>query len=870
MGKVLEYFNGDDLAANVWKSKYMAEGEITPDCMHKRLAKEFFRVDEQYQKSESKLSKTESKWQEQSNYGQSRKPLTEQAIYEYFKNFEYIIPQGSIMAQLGVGSIGSLSNCFVIGQPHDSFGGIFQKDEEMAQLMKRRGGVGLDLSTLAPQGRKVSNAAKSSTGAVSFMSKYSETTRKVAQGGRRGALMLSMEVNHPDIMQFITIKRDLTKVTGANISIKLNNEFMKAVENNEDYILGFPCTIEATKLYKEGKFELTDYEVLHTFGEAEIEQLGGLKYARKIKAKKYWAEIIKSAHASAEPGLMFWNAMVDYAPDGVYPQYRPVTTNPCSEIGMQPYDACRLIAVNLFAFIDNPFTKKASFNFQKFYEVNYESMRLSDDLVDLELEQIEKILEKIHNDPEPLEVKQRELNLWLKVKAAASSSRRTGLGFTALGDTLAALGFKYDSDESLKLIDEIMATKMRSELDCTIDLALTRGSFTDFDSKMEFIGDAEGGQNPFYQHLVEKFPSQAKKISQYGRRNVSFSTVAPTGSVSLLAQVTSGVEPLFMPYYTRRKKVNANEDVKVDFVDDNGDSWQEFNVVHPKFQAWIAANAKNWDPENPENSKEFLQEQFERSPWFESTANDIDWIKRVEIQSIIQKYISHSISSTINLPKDVSLAEVDKIYMQAWKKNLKGITVYRDGSRSGVLVSDTTDKSKFASNDAPKRPKTLECEVHNTVVKGVKWTVIVGLMNDNPYEVFCLHSEHTHISGHDKLYVSKKARGSYILHSGKVNTKSYHAFSNLVTDLTDEEETITRLVSTALRHGASIKFITEQLNKTKGALTSYGKALSRVLKKYIQENAKVSGENCDDCGSDDLIYEEGCKKCRACGISKCG
>ena len=526
--KVLEYFSGDELAANVWKSKYALEGEETPDDMHRRMAKEFARVEQLYVLNELPNDKGV---EDLSEYGKIRKDLTEENIYELFKDFKYIIPQGSIMSQLGAPQIGSLSNCFVIGQPEDSYGGIFQKDEEMVQLMKRRGGVGIDISTLRPAETAVSNAAKTTTGAVSFMHRYSNSTREVAQNGRRGALMLSIDVNHPDVMDFIKIKRDGTSVTGANISIKINNKFMKAVENDEDYILKFPCNHDLAIMWNEEWEKDTLYEAL--------DEKHNLVYVKKVKAKEYWDEIIKSAHGYAEPGIIFVDNHHNYSPDGVYPQFKGVTTNPCGEIFMQPYDACRLIAVNLFSFVNNPFTKDAEFDIKKFYKVNYEAMRLSDDLIDLEIEHIERILHKISQDKESSEVKAREYELWIKVKETAQASRRTGLGFTALGDTLAALGYRYDSEEALLFTEQFMHVKMESELDCTLDLAQLRGPFEGWDNTLEYSHDVntlpELFGNDFYRMIHKEFPEQYHRMYKYGRRNVSWNTVAPTGTVNKFA-----------------------------------------------------------------------------------------------------------------------------------------------------------------------------------------------------------------------------------------------------------------------------------------------------------------------------------------------
>lgn len=763
-------------------------------------------------------------------------------------------------------------NCFVIGQPEDSYGGIFLKDQEQAQLMKRRGGVGLDISTLRPEGTLTSNAAKSSTGAVSFMHRFSNTTREVAQNGRRGALMLSMDVNHPDIMEFIKIKRDLLQVTGANISIKLNNEFMKAVENDEDYILRFPCDSDIS--YFSDEYIKANYGELHYIEDHKNDN--NIIYTKTIKAKEYWNEIIKSAHNVAEPGLMFWNNMIEYSPDGVYPQFKQVTTNPCSEIAMQPYDACRLIAVNLFSFVKDPFTKKAKFDFEHFYKVNYEAMRLSDDLIDLELEHIERILKKIESDSESEKVKDVEKNLWLKVYNTANASRRTGLGFTALGDTLAALGLGYDSDNGLNIIENIMDTKLRSELDCTIDLAILRGTFKGWDENIEYgfidkdgITTSKYG-NEFYLFLYKNYPVQAKRMMQYGRRNVSWSTVAPTGTVSLMTQTTSGIEPLFQPFYTRRKKVNPNDkNVRIDFTDDNGDTWQEFAILHPKFKDWIYLS-QNWDNKLEGKisfeqylktiSQNELNELFKMSPWYGSTANDIDWIKRVKIQSVIQKYITHSISSTINLPKDVSLETVSEIYMKSWHKGLKGITVYRDGSRSGVLLSSNDNKpnNEFNSQDAVKRPQELQAETHYSVTKGIPYHVIIGLLNDKPYEVFIDNSDNKYSS---KGTLIKESKGKYIFKNSEdsIEIKNF---------MSPEQQAITRLVSMSLRHRTDITFIVEQLQKIDGDMFDFVKSLSRVLKKYIPEGAK-STITCKECGSTNVVFEEGCMSCKDCGNSKC-
>ena len=672
--------------------------------------------------------------------------------------------------------------------------------------------------------------------------------------------MISIDINHPDVMDFIKIKRDLSQVTGANISIKLNNEFMRAVENDEDYLLRFPCDRALSDTEEYNLIIEDEHNVLETYEFPDGEKL----YTKKIKAREYWDEIIKSAHNVAEPGLMFWDNMVNYSPDGIYPQFRQVTTNPCSEIGMQPYDACRLIAINLYSFVDNPFTENAKFNFDKFYEINYEAMRLSDDLIDLEIEHIDRILNKLNQDTESKTIKQTEIDLWNKVKKTAASSRRTGLGFTALGDVLAALGLKYDSDESLMIIEKIMQTKMESELDCTLDLSVLRGSFKGSDVfKEQFKG------NQWHDFVEKMFPKQYNKMIRFGRRNVSFSTVAPTGTVSLMCQTTSGIEPLFQPYYIRRKKINPNEEnVRVDFVDQNGDSWQEFPVLHPKFKDWYFIFKTNHpsftDKEITTLSKTDLDYLFGHSPWYGSTANNIDWIKRVEIQSIIQKYITHSISSTINLPKTVSEKEVSDIYMESWKRGLKGITVYVDGSRSGVLVSEpqplsTTDE--FGYTQAVKRPKELDAHYYFATSKGAEYAVIVGLMNNKPYEIFVDPNPPCKENGEGKLIKIKKGVYSYI--------SDRCAIDNLQLSTNGDERVLTRWISLLLRHGANPKYVIEQVDKSEVNITSFVKVLARTLKRYIG-NGDTSSMSCAECGGKNVVFEEGCASCKDCGSSKCG
>jgi ribonucleoside-diphosphate reductase alpha chain len=850
MNKALDYFNGDKLALNVWETKYKQEGDITPDDMHKRMAKEFARVEAEYNSQGIPF------YSDLSLYGKRRPHLNEESIYQLFKDFKYVIPQGSVMSQLGAKSIGSLSNCVVIGSPSDSYGGIFEKDEQAAQLMKRRCGVGIDMSSLRPAETPTSNAAKTSTGAVSFMHRFSHTTREVAQNGRRGALMLSLDVRHPDILDFVKIKRDLTQVTGANISVKLNDAFMKSIIDDEDYILSFPCKDQwmfdsGAQYVERGK--LTK---------------GALGVYKKISSRALWAEIVKSARDVAEPGLMNWDRMVNYAPDGVYPQYKPETTNPCSEIAMQEGDACRLIAVNLYSFVVNPFTDEAYFDYAKFYQVNYEAMRLSDDLIDLESEHMDRILEKIIKDPEDIKVKQREYDLWILLMRTALSSRRTGLGFTALGDTLAALGLKYDSEAAMKVTEDIMSQKMLSEWDCSVDLAIEREAFDGWDSELEYPEGKPG--NDFYAFLQETFPDLVKRMNKHGRRNVSVSTAAPTGSLSMLSQTSSGIEPVFMTSHTRRKKINPNDkNARIDFTDQSGDTWQEFPVLHPKVKTWAWITRGIPSRKLDLYSADEIANLVSLSPWAGATAPEIDWRNRVKMQGTIQKYISHSISSTINLPSDVTEEVVSEIYMEAWREGLKGVTVYREGSRSGVLV-DNKKTVVFNETRAPKRPKAIETRVIRFNNNKEKWVAFIGIIDGKPYEMFTGELSNIKLPGNIEFGEIVKVRleeglkrYDFVYKGGVVE-----GISRITTD---EFWNYGKLISGILRHGMPLPNVADtvaNLNFKQDHINIWRNGVTRALRNFIKDG-QAAGSKCTDCG-EELSFENGCQVCKNCGYDKCG
>lgn len=823
------YFNGDELAATTWMNKYALKDsqghflEKTPADMHRRMAKMFAKIEQKYP-----IVKTKAL----SDYGQKRESLTEQRIFDLFDGFKYTIPQGSIMFGLGNNQvIASLSNCVVIPAPFDSYGGIMYTDQQLVQLFKRRCGVGTDLSKLRPKDADVSNAARTTTGAVSFMHRFSFTTREVAQNGRRGALMLTMDVAHPDILDFVTVKQDLTKVTGANISVRLSDEFMQAVVQNKPYTLRWPIDAEKPKVIKQ------------------------------IEARELWNTIVKSAHNTAEPGLIYWDRQHKYSTSSLYPGFENVSTNPCSEIAMQGGDSCRLIAVNLYSFVENPFTPDAYFNQEKFYETVYETQRLMDDLVDLELEAVDRILEKIDNDPEPNHIKQIERETWQLLRDNGKIGRRTGLGFTALADAVAALGIKFDTDAALQAVDHMMRTKLKAEFDSSIDMAIERGKFEIFDPKIE-------KQSEFAQMLEKEFPELYKRMMQHGRRNISISTVAPTGSLSMLAQTSSGIEPVFMLSYKRRRKVNASDpNAKIDFIDDMGDAFEEFTVYHHKLKEWMKVTGKK---------------DISDSPYAGATATEIDWKKRIDMQALVQKYTTHSISSTINLPSDVSIKKVSDIYIQAWQKGLKGITVYRDGSRSGILISDekTDEKTDESRHIFPsKRPEKLEADVVRFMNKNEPWLAVVGLIDEKPYEIFTGKME-------DVFNLPDWVEKGWVIKNKDEKGKSRYDFQfidkqgyritieGLSRSFDKEYWNYAKLISGVLRHGMPmhevVKLI-EGLNLYDDFINTWKNGVARALKRYIPDGITPDDKKCPQCDDPNgLVYEEGCLVCKSCGYSKCG
>lgn len=812
----LEYFNEDELAANIFLGKYALKtpsGELLesiPPTMHRRLAKEFARIEANYPN-----------------------PLTEDEIFTFFDRFGKIVPQGSPMAGIGNPYQNmSISNCFVIPAPFDSYGGILLTDQQQAQIMKRRGGVGFDISTIRPKGLNTANAAKTTDGIGIFMDRYSNTCREVAQGGRRGALMLSISVHHPEIETFIHIKQDRTRVTGANISIRVTDEFMDAVKNNTDYALRFPV----------------DAEIPDTI--------------EFVSARKVWDQIVEAAHASAEPGILFWDTVERRTPADAYPDFHSVSTNPCGEITLSEYDSCRLLLVNLMGFVKNPFTPESSFDHDGYAHACYIAQRLMDDMVDLEIECIDRIIEKIQSDPEPYYIKDIEINLWGKIRAACVDGRRTGTGVTAVGDAIAALGVKYGSDESIDLVGTFYKELAMNAYRSTVDMAAQRGTFPAYNYKLE-------KDHEFIRQIMNEDPELAEKWRKFGRRNIALTTTAPAGTVSIMTQTTSGIEPAIYISYFRKKKIHLGDKQTVpDFIDELGDRWVEFPVYHHGYQMWMDVTGDT----NPENS-----------PYYGATANDIDWLNKVKMQAAAQKWVCHAISNTTNLPKDVSIDTVKDLYMTAWETGCKGITIYREGSRDGVLTSTSVKDVQpvFDVHHAPKRPAVLHADVHNMTVLGEKWTFFIGIYEDRPYEIMGGLSKYVAIPKRVKY-------GEIHKHNGPTMPVARYDFHYDVDKGEDDEVTVkdisnsfdnatymafTRTLSLALRHGTPVQYVVEQLQKgseKEDDLFSFSKAASRVLKQYIEDGLKAHGVKCLDCGADEIFYQEGCMICKSCGNSKCG
>lgn len=840
----LEYFKGDGLAASTWRNKYAAEGEQTPDDTHKRLAKEFARVESNY----NWKSNIDRAFSNLSNYGYVRPQLDEEAIYQLFKDFKYIIPGGSVMSGCGTGALVSLSNCFVIGSPKDSYAEIMKTRSQQAQLMKRRGGVGYDLSQLRPRGAKVNNAAKSSTGAASFMDVCSDITNEVAQNGRRGALMLSMSINHPDIEEFITKKQDLTKVTGANISVKVTDEFMQAVENDKDYILRFPVDESVPQGLM---IEEMPYNELWFFSDDDHPN----SFFKKVRARELWDTLMHCAWNTAEPGIMFEGAMHNYSPDGVYEDFRMVGTNPCGEIPMGPFDSCRLIHINLSSYIVDPFTDKAHIDEELLYMHSYEAMRLADDLVDLEIEAVDRIINTVKNDTDDTEFK-----LWSKIKETAIQGRRAGLGFTGLADAIAMLGLKYDSDEGIRQVEQLMKVMFKGQLDSNIDMAIERGTFPAWDENVEFYNTGYNSKSQWYKILHKDFPLECRRMLSHGRRNISWSTVAPTGTVSIMAGTSSGIEPIFLPFYQRKRKCMSESD-RVDYVDKVGEKYTLFTVVHPNLKRWAIETMNYSESEVNEWSLGVWKEVWKESPYYGSTAPEIDWRQRVKLQGVVQKYITHSISSTVNLAKETTEEEIADIYIEAWKQGLKGITIYRDGCREGVLTQVEKPKT-IEGRQAPKRPKVLEADYYQVKVKKEQFIVLVGLLEGKPYEVFAFRPLNpVNIPAH-KGTITKVSKMHYSFDSEHIN------ISNLELANTNIEENAATLYSSMLlRHGVDINYIIKTARKVNDNISSFSSAMCRILAKYIP-NGEVKGEVCPDCGGT-LVREGGCIHCKDCGYSKC-
>ncbi len=822
-----EYFRGDDLAARVWANKYALKDsygnlyEKTPDDMHRRLASEICRVERKY-----------------------RNPLPEEVIYNTLKDFKYIIPQGGPMTGIGNDfQIASLSNCFVIGNDgsSDSYGGIMKIDQEQVQLMKRRGGVGHDLSHIRPKGSPVLNSALTSTGVVPFMERYSNSTREVAQDGRRGALMLSISIKHPDAESFIDAKLESGKVTGANVSVKINDEFMQAVAEKKSFRQQYPIDSPNPR------------------------------YVHDIDATKLWEKIVHNAWQSAEPGVLFWDTIKRESVPDCYADlgYNTVSTNPCGEIPLCPYDSCRLLAINLFSYVKNPFTPQAEYDMELFREHVGLAQRIMDDIIDLELEKIDAILAKIGGDPEIDELKRVELNLWRNIRHKTEEGRRTGIGITAEGDMLAAMGLRYGSPEANSFAVEVQKTLAVEAYKASTYLAMERGPFKIYDAARE-------ANNPFIQRLREADPVLYENMVKHGRRNIALLTIAPTGTTSLMSQTTSGIEPVFMPYYKRRRKVNPNDkDVNITFVDDVGDSWEEYLVFHHKLIDWLRING--YDPDMMKTMSDTeIDEIVAKSPYYKASANDVDWVSKVKMQGAIQKWVDHSISVTINLPADVKEEMVSELYLTAWREGCKGVTVYRDGSRTGVLVAAKNENNR-ETGDRPRRPKTLECDIIRFNNNDEKWIAFVGLLDGTPYEIF------TGLTDEETMVIPKTiTKGKIIKVKDEDGTRYDFQYTDrygykitmggLSRAFNPEFWNYAKLISGVLRLGMPINDVVslvQSLRLDSESINNWKNGVERALKKYIPNGTKAKGK-CTECKSVNLVYEEGCLTCKDCGHSKCG
>ena len=845
----LSYFGGDELAARVWVNKYAMKDsfgniyEKSPVDMHWRIANEVARIEKKY-----------------------KNPLTAQQVFDLLDHFRYIIPAGSPMTGIGnTQQVASLSNCFVIGLDGkaDSYGAIMRIDEEQVQLMKRRGGVGHDLSHIRPKGSPVNNSALTSTGLVPFMERYSNSTREVAQDGRRGALMLSVSIKHPDSEAFIDAKMEEGKVTGANVSVKLDDAFMQAAIDGKTYVQQWPIDSDSPLVKKE------------------------------ISARGLWQKIVHNAWKSAEPGVLFWDTILRESIPDCYADlgFATVSTNPCGEIPLCPYDSCRLLSINLFSYVDKPFTADATFNFDKFKQHVQYAQRIMDDIVDLEMEKIDQIIEKIKADPENDEVKETEYHLWEKIKRKSSMGRRTGVGITAEGDMLAALGLRYGTEEATDFSVLVHKTLALNAYRSSVTMAKERGAFEVFDAQRE-------AKNPFVLRLKEADPELYDDMKRYGRRNIACLTIAPTGTTSLMTQTTSGIEPVFMPVYKRRRKVNPNDtDVHVDFVDEVGDSFEEYIVYHRKFLEWMQING--YDTE-----KRYTQDEIDalvaKSPYYKATANDVDWLMKVKMQGAIQQWVDHSISVTVNLPNDVDEALVNRLYVEAWRSGCKGCTIYRDGSRAGVMISVSKDDKKkgkhaegadvqeVADNRLPckqpevteVRPKELECDVVRFQNNKEKWVAFVGLLNGYPYEIFTgLQDDEEGIVlpknvTKGKIIKSATAEGTHRYDFQFENKRGYKTtVEGLSEKFNPEYWNYAKLISGVLRYRMPIDHVMKLVSSLQlkdESINTWKNGVERALKKYIVDGTKANGQKCPVCGHESLVYQEGCLICTNCGASRCG